>query len=159
MKSLLVTTAFLFICGLLFSQKAFPFKDAQLHGVEISELDSLYKSAIHSDSTLAVFQDQEAVMKAYTQLLQDFGTFLYKHDFIWDHNVNSFNRIYFAPNGRIDYFIYTFRMELSDDQAKRFDELLNQFIAKYRFPLKAKVKFAQCSPVTYTPMSDEDSKK
>ncbi|MDQ3112232.1 MAG: hypothetical protein M3R17_20295 [Bacteroidota bacterium] len=41
--------------------------------------------------------------------------------------------------------------QLTKEQGMKFSKLLNLFIMDYRFPLKAPVNFAQCSPVTYMP--------
>ena len=136
----------------LHAQKGFRHDDAVNQGIRISELDSIYKSAIHTDPKLAVFTDQEAVSKAYVQLLTDLGKFLASKNFEWERTVSGFNRVYFDKDGSIDYFVYSFRGDvLSPYQVSQFDQLLNEFIKNYRFPLQADVKFAQCSPVTYTP--------
>ncbi len=143
---------FVFVLTQLNAQKAFQHSDAAKHGIRTTQLDSTYKSAIHADSTLAVFKNVEEVSNAYSSLLQAFGNFLSKNNFVWEQKTTGFNRIYFDADGSIDYFVYTFRgAQLNTEQLARFDELLNQFIQDYRFPLTAKVKFAQCSPVTYLP--------
>lgn len=137
-------------------KKGFLRDKAEMNGVNVAELDSAYKSAIHSNPKLAVFTDQEAVSKAYIQLLTDLGNFLASKNFEWERSVSGFNRIYFDKDGSIDYFIYTFRGDvLSPYQVSQFDQLLNEFIKNYTFPLHADVKFAQCSPVTYSPKSKE----
>ena len=136
------------------AQKAFQHSDAPKYGIRTTQLDSLYKSAVHSDSTLAVFKNVEAVSNAYNSLLQSLGNFLSKNNFFWEQKTTGFNRIYFNTDGSIDYFVYNFRGNtLNEEQLVRFNELLNIFIQDYRFPLTANVKFAQCSPVTYMPVS------
>ena len=145
-----------FSISVLSAQKGFRREEAEKNGVRVSLLDSTYKSAIHTDPKLAVFTDQETVSKAYTQLLMDFGQFLVSKNFQWEQPVSGFNRIYFNKDGRIDYFIYQFRGDvLSPSQVSQFDQLLNEFIQQYTFPLHADVKFAQCSPVTYVPKEKE----
>ena len=66
-----------------------------------------------------------------------------------------FQRIYFSPNGSIDYYLFNFlgkgSDELSQSKQKEFERLLSIFIKKYKFPLTAKVKFAQCSSATFMP--------
>jgi len=92
---------------------------------------------------------------AYIQLLQDLGQFLSDQRFTWKKATRCFNRIYFSPDGSIDYFLFNFLGKAEDkpDEVteKEFQNLLNLFIANYQFPLTAKVKFAQCSPTTYLP--------
>jgi hypothetical protein len=134
------------------------FQDAEKQGISIKHLDSLYASAVHSDSTLAVFKtetEQEAMQQAYIKLLQDFGKFLFDKNFNWEKPTRCFNRIYFNSNGTIDYFLFNFIGKTEDKPSenieKEFQKLLNVFISDYKFSLTAKTKFAQCSPTTYMP--------
>lgn len=85
--------------------------EAESRGISIQSLDSIYKSAVHVDSTQAVFTEEEdvkALYSSYVQLLQDLGNFLSENDFEWEQPRRCFNRIYFAPNGTIDYFLFKF---------------------------------------------------
>jgi len=138
---------------------AITFQKAEKQGLTIGKLDSIYKSAVDTNPEKAVFVSPEAqknLMLAYTTLLQDLGKYLHEHNFKWEHPTKCFNRIYFQPNGRIDYFLYNFIQKpadvnpISDEKRAAFDELLNLFVKQYQFKLSAPVKFAQCSPVTYT---------
>jgi hypothetical protein len=134
------------------------FQDAEKQGISIKHLDSIYKSAVHSDASLAVFKtepEQEALQQAYVKLLQDLGKFLSDNKFKWEKPTRCFNRIYFSATGTIDYFLFNF-LGKSEDKPnelieKEFQRLLNLFISDYKFPLTAKIKFAQCSPTTYVP--------
>lgn len=134
------------------------FQNAEKQGISIKHLDSVYTSAVHTDTTLAVFKtesEQEAMQKAYIKLLQDFGKFLSENNFKWDKPTRCFNRIYFNADGTIDYFLFNFLGKPEDKPSenieKEFQRLLNVFISDYKFSLTAKTKFAQCSPTTYMP--------
>jgi hypothetical protein len=153
MKNLFLTLILSATTTFSFTQKALSFSQAKSLGISTDHLDSTYASGIHSDSTLSVFHNkQEEYIKAYQKLLQDLGNYLKKNNFIWEKPVKGFNRIYFNKDGKIDYFLYSFRPDqITAEQEKRFGELLSKFIKKYRFPLKADRPFAQCSPVTYMP--------
>jgi hypothetical protein len=144
----------------LFSQcEALSIEQAQLKGIRIEQLDSVYKSALHNDSTKAVFKseiEQVQLQKAYRQLLQDLNSYLSQHDFKWEKKARCFQRIYFNADGKIDYFIYNFKLKsvaitdlISEKQEEKFNELLNLFIKDYTFNIKAKEKFAQCSPTVF----------
>ncbi len=132
---------------------------ASAKGISVEQLDLDYKSALHADSTKAVFkseQEQAQLRKAYIQLLQDLSTFLKQHDFKWDKTTKCFQRIYFNADGKIDYFIYNFKLKsvaavdlISDQHEAKFKELLSLFIKNYTFAVKAKEKFAQCSPTAF----------
>lgn len=137
---------------------AITFQKAEKQGLTIGKLDSIYKSAVDTNPEKAVFispEEQKKLISAYTTLLQDLGKYLHENNFKWENPTKCFNRIYFQPNGKIDYFLYNFIQKpgdlhpISDEKRAAFDELLNAFVKNYQFKLSAPVKFAQCSPVTY----------
>jgi len=149
----------LLLASQTFAQKlAMTFQEAEKRGISINSLEKMYKSALHVDSSQAVFKtdaEQERMYNAYIKLMQDFGKFLFAHQFKWEHPTRCFNRIYFNTDGTIDYFLFNFlgkpSEKLAEAKEKEFTELLNAFIKDYQIPLKAKSKFAQCSPSTYMP--------
>jgi hypothetical protein len=154
-----ITAILLTTCLQAFGQHlGLTFQDAEKQGISIKHLDSIYTSAVHSDTSLAVFKtetEQEALQQAYLTLLQDFGKFLSDNNFKWDKPTRCFNRIYFSSDGTIDYFLFNFlgkiEVKATENSEKEFQRLLNAFIGDYKFPLTAKTKFAQCSPTTYMP--------
>lgn len=161
-KKLFFSTILLATCFQTFGQHlGLTFEDAKKQAISIQHLDSVYKSAIHVDSSQAVFKtekEQEAMSQAYVKLLQDFGKFLTANNFKWDKPTKCFNRIYFNSDGTIDYFLYNFTTKnvkpedlLSTEKQAEFNRLLNLFIKDYKISLTAKIKFAQCSPTTYMP--------
>jgi hypothetical protein len=158
-KCFFIITVFLFVHLETFGQPlGLTFKNAMQQNISIESLDSIYISAVHADTTLAVFkteQEQEGLQKAYAAFLQSLGHFLLQNNFIWEKPTKSYNRIYFNSDGAIDYFLFNFlckpENKPSEIREMEFEKLLNLFITKYRFPLTAKTKFAQCSPVTYMP--------
>ncbi|NEM98577.1 hypothetical protein [Pontibacter burrus] len=156
MKKLLLTITFaaLTIVSVLGQSRALTFQEAEKQGIPFQKLDSLYKSAIHSDATLAVFKtpDQQTELQhAYVKLLQDLGTYLRDNNFKWETQVRGANRIYMQPDGRIDYFLFHFpEGQLTPEKEQQFTQLLNRFIRNYRFAITAPEKFAQCSAVRYS---------
>lgn len=159
-KFILILLTFLTTSLLTLGQQGgMTFLKAKESGLTISHLDSIYKSAVHIDTSKAVFKsekEQELMGKAYIKLLQDFGKFLKENKFIWDKPTRCFNRIYFDTDGTIDYFIFNFLGKEADDkpseiQQAEFERLLNEFIKDYKIDITAKIKFAQCSPTTYMP--------
>ncbi len=132
------------------AQMAASFDEAKSSGVRVSLLDSTYKSAVNVDKKKAVFAGKEdKLVESYNGMLQDLGDFLAKHNFKWDTTTRCFNRIYFNKDGHIDFFLYSFKTNISSEKEAQFKRLLNEFIRQYKFPLHAKVNFAQCSPVIY----------
>lgn len=158
-KANFVITVLLIISFQTFGQHlGLTFQNAEKQGISIKHLDSVYTSAVHTNTSLAVFKtesEQEAMQQAYIKLLQDFGKFLSENNFKWEKPTRCFNRIYFNADGTIDYFLFNFlgrpEDKPSENIEKEFQRLLNVFISDYKFPLTAKTKFAQCSPTTYMP--------
>jgi hypothetical protein len=140
-------------------QKAISFDDAVKFGMNIEEFDKNYKSALHEEASKAVFktpEEQAKLQQAYVKLLQDFGSFLSQNKFQWKKKTRCFQRIYFSPDGTIDYFIYNFNLKNlnpadipSKEKQTEFRRLLSLFIKDYVFAVTANEPFAQCSPTTY----------
>jgi len=132
---------------------ALTFEQAELQGKSYIHLDSLYKSAVHSNEKMAVFKsekEQLELQKAYQSLILDLAKFLSESNFKWGKTTRCFNRIYFNENGKIDYFLFNFpEGEITNEKEKEFSRLLNMFIKKKKINIKAKEKFAQCSPIKY----------
>ena len=159
MRILKLFLILLFFNNLHSQSKVYSVEKAQKIGINIEKLDSEYKSAVHVDSTKAVFKTEAQQLKlqeSYTKLLQDFGSFLIKNNFKWETKTKCFQRIYFAPNGKIDYFIYNFKLKnvlpenlISEEKQKEFQRLLELFVKEYTFSSTATEKFAQCSPTSY----------
>jgi hemerythrin superfamily protein len=140
-------------------QLGMTFQEAENAGIRISYLDSTFKSAVHVDTSQAVFKtdaEQELMINAYIKLLQDFGKHLNQNKFYWDKPTRCFNRIYFNPDGTIEYFLFNFIGKTAGErptieQQEVFKKLLNDFIKDYKINMKANTKYAQCSPTTYMP--------
>ena len=160
MKSVFKILLLVLVSNKMYSQsKVFSIEEAQKFGICIEKLDLKYRSAVHVDSTKAVFKSeaqQQKLKESYTKLLQDFGSFLNKNNFKWETKTRCFQRIYFAPNGKIDYFIYNFKLKnvllenlISEEKQKEFQRLLELFVKEYTFSSTAAEPFAQCSPTSY----------
>lgn len=160
MKTIVLTIAMM--CAVYMpsfaQQLGLTFDEAEKQGISISYLDSIYPSAVHSDTSLAVFKtesEQQKMYEAYVKMLQDFGNFLSENNFKWDKPTRCFNRIYFNNNGSINYFLFNFLgkddVKPTAEKQKEFKRLLNLFIKNYSIQITANTKFAQCSPTTYMP--------
>jgi hypothetical protein len=133
--------------------KAISFEEAQRQGIKYQQLDSLYISAIHTDSSKALFKtigEIEHFEKGYIQFIHDLGSFLHDNNFKWEKPTRCFNRIYIDTDGTVDYILYSFtKDQITSEKEKEFDKLINKFIQSHKFPIKANVKFSQSSPVRY----------
>ena len=128
------------------------FQKAIDNGISIKKLDSIYSSALHSDSSKAVFKGREKEFyNGYVSMLQALGVFLKKNDFSWGKTTRCFNRIYISSEGTINYFLFNFYPnQIESTKEQQFEKLVSEFIKTYQFPMKANTNFAQCSPVIYS---------
>jgi len=133
------------------AQLAMSLSMANQQGISTATLDGMYKSGVHSNPDSAVFNEsQNEYIKAYYSMLQDINSYLNTNSFRWGGSTRCYNRIYFKEDGTIEYFIYDFEDgDISTERQDEFDQLLNEFIVDYKFPLSKDLKFSQCSPANY----------
>lgn len=131
------------------AQTGIRFTDVEKLGTTVKQLDETYKPAIGPGGVFTTEADQQKHIETYQQFLKSFGAFLDKNNFKWVETTRCFNRIYMAPDGKIEYFLYQFKTPVTPEQEKEFNRLLNIYIKENKFGIIAPVKFAQCSPVTY----------
>ena len=153
MKKIFFTLIFLIICLSCFSQECMSGDDLDKRKSLL--LDSLFPSALHADSSIAVFFNREdEFISAWNSFLLDFGIYLSEYDFKWSKTIKSFNKAYFNKNGTINTFVYNFRNgDLTNEQAEHFQILLENFSKNYKLKIKenAKRNFSQCGPTKYRP--------
>ena len=122
---------------------------AEKDGITIRHLDSAYPSAVHIDSTKAVFTGAKAdsLMAAYQAFLQGLGGYLKENNFKWEHPTRAWNRIYFSGDGSVDYYLFDFKTPVTDERQARFKELFKAYAQTHKIGISAPTKFAQCSGV------------
>jgi hypothetical protein len=128
------------------------FRQAEGTAYAMQKLDAQYKSAVHSDSSQAVFKGEEEkkLIAAYQKLLQEVGKHLTDNGFKWDKPTRCFNRFYFSKDGSIDYYLFNINPQEADSQKQaEFQQLMSQFIQGHTLQIQGPVKFSQCSPVVY----------
>lgn len=122
-------------------------------GKEVVELDSLYPSAMHIDSTIAVFYGREKEFySSWVGLLNDLASHLSENDFKWEVPTRCFNRVYFNADGSVNTYLFNFLSEDVDSaKQERFTLLTNDFLKKYKLKLDspASSNFSQCGPATF----------
>lgn len=134
-----------------YAQEVMSFEEAKNESV-YPAVEEEYKSAVHADSTKAVFvadADVSRHIQAYQQFIEKLGAFLKEKGFTWDENVRCFNRIYINANGTIDYFLYHFKTKISLEKEEKFKALVKEYIKVNKFGITARENFSQCSPVVY----------
>jgi hypothetical protein len=158
MRACLVIAALL-IASALQAQKVMQFSQLKTEGIRQTWLDSTYTSAVHSDTALAVFKTekaQEEFIGAYNIFIQNLGKFLAENGFVFKQEQRCFNRVYFAADGTVEYFAYSFsnkniepQNQLTPQQISEFERLLKLYLQTAKLSVTASVSFAQCSPVVY----------
>jgi len=129
------------------------FQDYKRDGQKISDLDSAYPSAIHVDTTIAVFYGREKEFYgAWVSLLQDLAQHLADNGFLWGNPTWCFNRVYFNKYGKINTFLFNFKTsQVDEDKQDTFTALLTSFAKDYKLKINgpAESNFSQCGPATY----------
>jgi len=118
----------------------------------MQKLDAVYPSAVSSDTIKEVFKgaQQAKFITAYTSMLNELAIYLHKNNFLWGAPTRIFNRVYFAADGSINYYLVNLAgTGLDDTKQKRLLDLLNTFITTNKINITANTRFAQCSPVIY----------
>ncbi|GGB79982.1 hypothetical protein GCM10007424_20160 [Flavobacterium suaedae] len=111
-----------------------------------------YKSAVHADSTKAVFVTEADINKhiqTYQKFIQGLGHFLQEKGLEWEESMHCFNRIYINANGTIEYFLYQFKRDIPLEKEEKFITLVKEYIKANKFGITAPENFSQCSPVVY----------
>ncbi len=128
-------------------------KRAQAEGINIVQLDSMYRSAVNVvDSSLAVFKTKEMsdnLIGSYQKFLRGLGKYLHENHFEWGKETKCWNRIYFNADGRVDYYLFDFKTDVRDEKTERFKELFKSYASRHKIDISAPVKFAQCGHVTF----------
>jgi len=129
--------------------------EAEAAGIDLTNLYNTYQSAINSeDSSKGVFSatgQGDKLASAYREFLYQLGNYLKQHGFKWEQPTRLGQRIYFSPDGSVDYYLFTPKTTMARKQLQQFEKLLTAFAATHKLGVTAPVKFAQCSPVTFTP--------
>ncbi|MCD8742443.1 hypothetical protein LT679_17670 [Mucilaginibacter roseus] len=152
MKFIALITVLLLPFAALAQSKALTFEDAAAQGLTVARLDEQYNSALHTDTTKATFSGtrQQDFYKAYVAMLTELAAYLKDNGFTWGQPTRIVHRIYFEPDGKIDYYLVNLKA-LENDQPKKekFVALLNSFIQYHKINITADKKFAQCGPAIY----------
>lgn len=130
------------------TQTVISFQHLDSAHIRLEQLDPVYKSALHQDTTQSVFNHQTTrFINCYTQLVQELGQFQKKNGFVLSKPLNYFHRLYFK-DGKLDYYIYKFPPNsITSEQEEIFIKNCTSFFKDYQFPMKSATPFAQCCKV------------
>ncbi len=149
-KIILCLLSSFFVCSLC-GQTAISINEAKKQGITFESLDSIYTSAISDGTKSCVFENSEEVLNAWYKMISDVSSFLVKNKEMLNININTFQRVYFNKDGKIDYYLFNIRNldELTEGEVQLFTDLLNEFVKDYQFPLSADKGFSQCGSAKF----------
>jgi hypothetical protein len=152
MKNIVLLICFNLCFCSFYGQKAMSFEEAETQGVTTKKLDSIYTNALDDGTGIYVFENEDEIMKAWTEMLQDISSFLRKKEEMRKIDIHVFQRVYFNKDGKIDYYLYKIRNseQISEEQILQINEFLNDFVENYQFSLSADRNFVQCGMAKFT---------
>lgn len=111
-------------------------------------IDGAFRSAIHVDSSQAVFHDQQAWVTEYKKMYGALSKHLKAEGLVLSKPLRLNVRCYFRPDGSIGHIAYKHApTDLDEQQAKLFNQLLEAFARAYKVSFSANEPFKQCGPV------------
>ena len=125
-------------------------EEAQEFGITLDTLEHYYPSGM--------FLLGDSVPQEYMQSWMDFvgglRNALIKQGLNWTESYRLWGRAYFATDGSVDQYIYTWKGDLqpSDEWKAQFREVLEQYLATFRFAYPMHRCFAQCGSIRLTPI-------
>jgi len=142
----------------LCAQRCMTFQDGEKNGFTVAKLDSLYPSAMHADSTKAVFQgkDAEKFSAAWGKFYEELFAYCNKQGLRWASPTWCFNKIYFSKDGRIEYWLFNFRKSdnIPAEVQSAYLDAIAKFSRKHKIRIKASTPFTQCGSVTFVNRED-----
>lgn len=160
MRKVILFLLLAFSSQITFSQKVIAAlkEDFDEYNIEIQEKNHV---SAFGDSTAAYKDDAsvEVWINQWQKLLQDFGSFTKKNDFWFEKQTKVFVRFYFNSEGGIDCLLYNFvdteveptkSMPSGKEQVK-FEELLNNFVKKYKIDNPSNKPIKQCGSIGFNP--------
>lgn len=116
--------------------------------IPAASIDGAFRSAIHVDSSQAVFHDQQAWIAEYQKMYNAFSKHLKEGGLQLSKPLRLNVRCYFRPDGSIGHIAYNHApTALDEQQAKLFNQLLEAFARAYKVSFSANEPFKQCGPV------------
>lgn len=127
--------------------------EAAATGIYDSVLKVSYPAAFEyggeDQSITGIVHGQEelnAYVKVWTEFLQGIG----QADFHFGKPYRGHCVVYFAADGTVDYFLYSFRGGApSEELQQKFDALMEKYVSSYVFGIKADRKFSQCGGLSF----------
>lgn len=131
-------------------RKAMLLSEVKERGLTLDTLETIYPSGMFQWSADSV--PQEYVL-SWQKFIYSLRNALVAEGMNWTETYNLWGRAYFAPDGSVDHYFYTWRgkSQPTDEWKAQFREVMERFLATYRFEYPMNRRFAQCGGVILQP--------
>jgi hypothetical protein len=141
------------------AQKCYPFDSVPEGEPSPGELERTYASADTSggvDPQKPYMPDLKGIGQQYRTFVSELGSYLYDNGYEWERRIRYFQRIYFAADGKADYYLYTFRNDAPQGGRRElFEKSVTEYLSKKELDVDAKGRFAMCAPVVLKAPEEE----
>ena len=131
-------------------QKAMLLSEVTERGLTLDTLETIYPSGMLQWSSDSVPQEY---LLSWQKFIYGLRTALIVEDMNWTEPYSLWGRAYFAPNGSVDHYFYTWRgqSQPTDEWKARFREVLERYLDTYCFEYPMNRRFAQCGGILLQP--------
>lgn len=155
MQKLILIIVLISVSSFTTAQTVLSYTDASSKGLSIDSLDRIYKIAGHADPSLSGFKgDMKAFQEAYDAFTGNLTAHLVKQGVKVEKEQRVQIRVYFNPEGGIDYLFYQIRSGQFDKKTENsFSGWVLSYIRDYRLPMSNPERFSQNRPLFFRPES------
>ncbi len=123
--------------------------EARAAGITLDTLETYYPSG------MIVLGDSvpQGYMRSWMAFVQGLADALREADMDWTEPYRLWGRAFFAPDGSVDRYFYTWtgEMQPSDEWKALFRKVLENYLSHYRFTHPMHRRFAQCGGISLRP--------
>ena len=129
--------------------RAVMMQEAKSYGLTLDTLEHYYPSG------MLLFGDSvpQEYMQSWMNFVAGLRNALLQAGMNWEEAYRLWGRAFFAADGSVDQYIYTWTGDLQppDEWQTKFREVLEQYLATYRFAYPMHRNFAQCGGIRLVP--------
>lgn len=130
-------------------QKAMLLSEVTEMGITLDTLETIYPSGmfILGDSV------PQEYMQSWMAFVQGLSGAMREAGMNWTEPYRLWGRAYFSPDGTVEHYFYTWSGDRkpTNEWQVQFREVLERYLATYRFAYPMNRRFAQCGGIRLTP--------
>ena len=130
-------------------QKAMLLSEVTEMGITLDTLETIYPSGMF---ILADSVPQE-YMQSWMDFVQGLSGAMREAGMNWTEPYRLWGRAYFAPDGSVEHYFYAWSGDKkpTNEWQAQFREVLERYLANFRFAYPMNRRFAQCGGIRLTP--------